>query len=291
MNNLRHMSVFAHIVEQGSITAAAEHLQLSKSVVSQHLKGLEAELGVALLIRTTRKQSLTVAGKSFYKHCRDINNLVNTACQQVRDTLEEPQGRVRITAPDALMGTLIVPAIARVIKQYPKLIIELISTDKQLSIVSDDIDLAIRVGESEISSLKQRRIGEFRDLLCAESEVVTRGVDENTLYIANTWQGMVFQHLLSDKKTGQTLEFVPGRLCHVDSFNTAIALITEGAGIGLIPEFLVGQIQPTVREVFPEYQLPPTPVYALHPYSQLMPLSVFECLAAIEEQFQTVMQK
>ena len=105
MSRLRQMSVFAHIIEAGSITAAADSLKISKSVVSQHLKSLETELGVPLLKRTTRRQTLTAAGERFYEQCRRLNDVADTAWTEAQETLQEPQGKVRITAPNALDGS------------------------------------------------------------------------------------------------------------------------------------------------------------------------------------------
>ncbi|RTE67558.1 LysR family transcriptional regulator [Amphritea opalescens] len=289
MIQLRNMSVFAHVVEQGSITAAAEHLQLSKSVISQHLTGLEQALGIALLKRTTRRQSLTVAGKAFYQHCRELNRLADTAWQEAKSTRAEAQGIVRITAPDALMSSLIAPAIARTIRQHPLLNVELLSSDQPLAIVADDIDLAIRVGESSSSTLKQRRLGEFRDVLCAAADIIEQGVNENTLYIANIWQGSAIHHQFLHRQTDDKFEFSPSTLCKVDSFNTATTLIHEGAGIGLIPDFLLEQSKSSIREIFSDYQLPINPVYALHPYNNLLPLSVSVCLASIEQQLSNLL--
>ncbi|MBB6520722.1 LysR family transcriptional regulator [Pseudoteredinibacter isoporae] len=283
MNQLRHMSVFAHIVERGSITAAAAHLDLSKSVVSQHLSRLEQELGVSLLKRTTRQQVLTPAGKMFYESCQAINQQAEQAWQQARQALEAPQGRVRITAPDALMSTLVAPAIATTITLYPLLDIELISSDKRLAINADDIDLAIRVGESVASNLMQRRIGEFRDVLCQGKSVAGEKINEETVYVANTWQGATIQHQFVNPKSRKRMNYAPSKLCRVDSFHTAIALIQNGAGIGLIPDFLAQSSSGTICEAFPGFQLPANPVYALHPYGQLLPLGVSVCLEAIEQ--------
>lgn len=282
MNQLRHMSVFAHIVEKGSITAAAAHLDVSKSVVSQHLSRLEQELGVSLLKRTTRQQALTPAGKAFYESCQAINQQAELAWKQAQTMLEEPQGRVRITAPDALMSTLVAPAISELIKQHQSLDIELISSDKRLAINADDIDLAIRVGESLASNLMQRRIGEFRDVLCRGHSASGQEINEETVYVANTWQGVAIQHQFSDPKSRKRLNYTPNKFCCVDSFHTAIALIQSGAGIGLVPDFLVQSSGKTICEAFPGFQLPANPVYALHPYGQLLPLGVSVCLEAIK---------
>lgn len=135
-------------------------------MVSQHLKTLESELGTTLLIRTTRRQHLTDVGQLFYQRCREMNEVIDSAWDLVRSYQAEPQGRVTITAPDALMNALVAPAIAAAMSRYPKLRAELISSDEQLSLSADTIDLAIRVGSSAASTLKQRGIGSFRDQLC-----------------------------------------------------------------------------------------------------------------------------
>jgi len=93
------MSVFAKVVESGSISAAAESLNLSKSVVSQHLKVLEDELGVGLLKRTTRRQTLTPAGKDFFEKCQQMNQLATQAWDNARESQITPKGHIHITAP------------------------------------------------------------------------------------------------------------------------------------------------------------------------------------------------
>lgn len=143
MYRLRQMSAFAHIVEAGSISAAAEQLGLSKSVVSQHLKLLEDELGVTLLKRTTRRQSLTEAGNTFYLQCKQINDLANSAWTTAKDLQMIPQGKLRITAPNALMANLITPVIAEMMQAYPQLQPELISSDVQLDLMQGDTCWAV----------------------------------------------------------------------------------------------------------------------------------------------------
>ncbi|WP_293266672.1 LysR family transcriptional regulator [Neptunomonas sp.] len=289
MNQLRYMSVFARIVEEGSITAAAEALHLSKSVVSQQLKALENELGILLLKRTTRRQTLTNAGESFYQQCKALNDIAETAWQQAKDTLETPQGSIRITAPDALMSSIIAPAIGHIIKKYPLLAPELISNDQHLDLPADNIDLAIRVGPSAISSMKQKRIGHFRDVLCATPAFIESGVDQQSIYIANTWQSAQICHTFTHKKTNSSFVFSTRARCKADSFNICLALIHESAGIGIIPDFLFKQITASLSEVYPSFQLPENSVYALHPYSNKVPLNVTLCLAAIENKLATAM--
>ena len=294
------MSVFAHIVETGSITAASELLVLSKSVVSQHLKSLENELGIVLLKRTTRKQTLTVAGKKFYQQCKILNQVANDAWQDAQQSKAIPQGKIRITAPNALMETLVTPAISQLLPQYPLLKPELISHDHHLSLMSEDIDLAIRVGQSKESTLKQKRIGEFRDVLCGKPAYIASKPWQNLAYIANTWQGNEICHkfqskvkLPSDSKTqiANQVERTNGEFmyitnphCVTNSFYTCLALIKSASGIGIIPDFHLKSLSSELVEVFPEHQLRSNAIYALHPFGNQTPLSVKVCLQAIINQ-------
>ncbi|WP_421867507.1 LysR family transcriptional regulator [Motiliproteus sp.] len=284
MNQLRPMAVFARIVETGSITAAADSLQLSKSVVSQHLKSLETELGVTLLKRTTRRQSLTATGEAFYRHCREINRIAELAWQQVREEQEVARGRLRITAPHALMGTLVAPTVAKLVRQYPQLLPELICSDEQLDLAAENIDLAIRVGPSADSRIKQRRIGQFRDVLCASQALLDAGALEQAAYIANTWQGEKIHHQLEDEQ-GNLKQYSAQARCRADSFDTCLALIESGAGIGLVPDFKLRELQPRLSEVFPGYRMPLNPVYALHTFERQLPLGVQLCIDEIARRF------
>ncbi len=280
MNRLRKMEIFAHIVEQGSISAAAEKLELSKSVISQHLKALEAEVGLTLLKRTTRKQSLTEAGQSFYNSCKNLNDIANNAWQQLEPLKAEPQGRIKITASHALMDSLVVPAITKLFKQFPKLQPELISEDQHLDFMERDIDLAIRVGSSSDSNYKQKRLGFFQDILCASQSLsITKDLSLMP-YIANSWQGRDIVHQFTgNDQSSYTLKATPS--CTANSFHSCLSLIRAGAGIGLIPSFYFSQAQGTLINVLPHMHLEDNPIYALHPYNN-QPLNVKVCIEAIE---------
>lgn len=291
MNQLRHMAIFAVIVETGSITAAADSLQLSKSVVSQHLKNLEQKLGITLLKRTTRKQTLTSAGNDFYQHCKTLNHIADQAWHQAQTALEVPKGVIRITAPNALMETLVAPAIAKLIKSFPLLRPELINSDIRHDLIAENIDLAIRVGQSQDSNIKQRRLGEFRDVLCASKELLTE-VElpqeniEHLAYIANSWQNTKIIHefecIKGEKQNA--FQFSAEPRCITNSFNTCFTLLEEGAGIGLIPEFRLNSSSSKLKPVYPKHQLPLNPIYALHTFDNMPPQSIKVCLEAIEQE-------
>lgn len=276
------MSIFAHIVESGSITGAAEALELSKSVVSQHLKLLEKELGVLLIKRSTRTHSLTSAGREFYESCKEINKMTDVAWHRAQETIEIPKGVIKITAPNALMDVVIAPAIGTLLKEYPQLKPQLIGSDTHLDLISENIDLAIRVGSSPISNLKQKRIGEFRDILCSKQKFTNTKDIDNALYIANSWQGNHISHQFKDEN-GDSKLYESAVQCKANSFYSCLALIKAGAGIGLIPDFQFNLLTPDLHEVFPELTLPLNQVYALYPYDRHVPLSVRVCIDAIQK--------
>ncbi|KXJ53166.1 MAG: transcriptional regulator [Colwellia sp. Phe_37] len=282
MKKIRHMSVFSHIVEAGSITAAADSLQLSKSVVSQHLKLLEQELGVLLIKRSTRKHTLTSAGKDFYESCKAINKITEFAWQKAQGTTKLPQGPITITAPNALMDIVIAPTIAKLLLQYPLLEPELNSGDSQLDLMANNIDLAIRVGPSQASNIKQRRIGKFRDILCGSHALLQNDNIDKPVYIANTWQGKHVSHQFVDAK-GNKVHYEANALCRANSFYSCLALIKEGVGIGVIPDFQFNTMKPFLSEVFPELTLPINSIYALHTYDNHLPASISVCITAIEK--------
>lgn len=272
MNRLRQMSIFAHIVEQGSVSAAADKLDLSKSVVSQHLKALEHELGATLLKRTTRRQTLTELGEQFYLSCQNINSIADQAWSATRQQQAEPAGRIRITAPHALMDTLVAPVIAELLKQYPKLRPELINDDQRLDFMQHDIDLAIRVGNSPDSNLKQKRIGQFRDVLCGNAAMLGKPL-EALPYIANSWQGEQYVHHFQSS-SGDVIPFTSQANCMSNSFHSCLALIRAGAGIGLIPDFYLEQTSTDIVNLTPQWTLPNNTVYALTAFTAHPPIAV-----------------
>ena len=114
------MVVFSHVVEQGSFSAAAKHIGLSRAVVSYHIKKLEQQLGITLLNRSTRSIMLTQAGSDYYQRCRIIAQQASAANQQIENVKNEPEGLLKITCPVSVGLHTIVPALDKFRKHVPK---------------------------------------------------------------------------------------------------------------------------------------------------------------------------
>lgn len=282
MNKLRHMSLFAHIVETGSITATADMLGLSKSVVSQHLKALEEELGVVLLKRTTRRQVLTAAGRDFFQSCKVLNAIAEDAWVSALENRESPKGKICITAPNALMQTLVIPATNDLLKLHQDLEIEYLSSDQQLDLYEEGVDLAVRVGRSTESTLKQKRIGNFRDILCGDADYLKGRPLEQLSYIANSWQGKDIKHEFRNGESEELFEYRAKIKCSTNSFHTCLSLIEAGVGIGLVPDFYFSAHKHSLIEVFPDQILQENEVFTLHPFASKPPLAVRLCIQSIE---------
>ncbi|NQZ08396.1 MAG: LysR family transcriptional regulator, partial [Algicola sp.] len=270
INYLRHMTLFCRIVECGSISGAADSLEMSKSVLSQHLKALEQALDVMLLRRTTRRQVLTPAGKEFYQRCVQMNEIAEQAWQGARETKLVPVGPIKISAPNAFIDTIIAPVIGELTARYPDIRPHLVADDQRLDLLEHEIDLAIRVGELPSSGYRQRRIGSFTDVLCAGPDFISQNQSSlssltttTTLdYIANSWQGSKISQSLQHNQTGDTIEldFVASRFAN--SLQAVLAMAKAGAGIALIPDFVFSQYQQNGELValLPDYHSPSVPV-------------------------------
>ena len=151
--NLNRLGYFAAVVENGSFTRAAERLGIGKTVVSQHVARLERELGVSLLLRTTRRVQPTEAGRQLYARCKTILTEADTALAELSEVNAEPRGLLRITAPSDFGAFVVAPLATAFCDVHPKVSIDLVLSDQKLDLIARDIDLAVRVGWLEDSSL------------------------------------------------------------------------------------------------------------------------------------------
>lgn len=174
MEQLKRMALFATVVEKGTMVAAAEVLGMSASAVSQQIRRLEEATGVSLLHRTTRKLTLSEAGARFYQSCAQILVLAREAEQRLSELRDAPVGELRIAAPVGFSGPLLSEALAPLLRANPGLSLRLLFHDEQIDLIEQRIDLAIRVGNQEDSSLVARHVGDWPMLLCCAPSYLAR---------------------------------------------------------------------------------------------------------------------
>ncbi|MEN9384556.1 MAG: hypothetical protein RL323_1699 [Pseudomonadota bacterium] len=156
LDELRSMAVFATVVREGTFRAAAKQLQLSTSVVSHHLTQLERRLGCALLYRTTRKLSLTPDGEHFFEACSRAIDAAQEGLQRIQTQQKTLAGRLRIGAPAILAQGPFVRDVHAFATAHPAVDLELLFTDERQNQVADSIDVVVRIGWLEDSTLRAR---------------------------------------------------------------------------------------------------------------------------------------
>lgn len=173
MDDLRAMAVFAETVDAGSMSAAARRLGMSPSAVSQTIRTLEANGGVTLLHRSTRKLTLTEAGERYYPHCKRLLEAARAGAESLQLARDAPSGELRLSAPVGFANH-IAPALAPLLADAPQLRLRLLVDDAMIDLIEARIDLAIRVGTLADSNWVARRLCELDTILCASPAYLAR---------------------------------------------------------------------------------------------------------------------
>jgi len=167
MSDLNRMVIFFQVVEAQSFSGAARQLGIARSAVSRHIALLEKTIGVRLLNRSTRRLSLTEAGETYYQSCARIVAEMETATQRINRLQEEPRGTLKVAAPISLGNRFITPLVRSFMQRYTALNVELLLDDEVVDMVSENIDVSIRVGWLHDSNLIARKLGNWPRFLCA----------------------------------------------------------------------------------------------------------------------------
>src|SRR5579871_685471 len=183
VRDLNNLYFFAQVVDFGSYTAAAKALGLQTSKLSRRIAALESELGVRLINRTTRRLSLTEAGKTFHRHCLALLDEAQAAKDAMTQILASPQGLVRISCPTGLLQGGIADILARFLSLHPHVRIALDATNRRVDVVDEGLDIAIRVRTPpwEDSDLAMRAFGPDEVILVASPALIAAHGEPRTL--------------------------------------------------------------------------------------------------------------
>jgi DNA-binding transcriptional LysR family regulator len=268
---LSHMRTFVRVAERGNLSAVARELGVGQSTITRHLRELEEALGVPLLSRTTRRVSMTDEGNRYYSNSVEILRLVEQAGEEARTTRGAPAGTIRISCTAAI-GVLHVSRLIFAFQdRYTDIAVDLSLTDERIDLVRQGIDVALRMGPLNDSSMKLRALGQSRrQLVAAPAYLAARGtpavpkdlVGHQGLRMTNI-AGSDTLLLLGPGGERHTVPF-GGRL-RVDHGLAAREALVAGRGIGPAHLWLVGDLLAAGRlqAVLPDYSLPPVPLNLL----------------------------
>jgi DNA-binding transcriptional LysR family regulator len=244
--DLNNLYFFAKVVDFGSYTAAAKALGLQTSKLSRRIATLETELGVRLINRTTRRLSLTEAGKTFHRHCLALLDEAQAAKDAMSQILASPQGLVRISCPTGLLQGGVADILARFLAEHPRVRIALDATNRRVDVVDEGIDIAMRVRKPplEDSDLAMRVFGPDEMILAASPKLIaTHGEPQTlediarmpTLSMAGTDGRSTWRFVGMDGEPAE-LSHSP-RLC-TDDLSTLRHAALQGIGAVLVPNDL-----------------------------------------------------
>jgi DNA-binding transcriptional LysR family regulator len=277
--NLNRLAYFATVVEAGSFTRAAKRLGVGKAVVSQQVARLEQELGVTLLLRTTRKVVPTHAGRTLQGRCSIILREAAEAFDELAEGVEEPRGVLRVAAPFDF-GSVVVPVIAVFTHRFANCNVELMLSDRVVDVQT--VDVALRVGRLIDSSHHAVRIRKMEQFLVCAGDVASRleGIHEPEELVAvpfilnaslrepSTWR---FSHASHGRRTVR----MHWRIS-VDATPAAHAAVLAGAGLSVLPDYVVASdlLAGRLVRVLPDWKLPSGGVYAVLPAARFRPAKV-----------------
>ena len=282
MSILPYLETFSAVVENGSFTAAAEALGKSKPVVSKQVSLLERHLGVQLLHRTTRRLHLTHAGEVFASYSHRIMSDVREAEQSVLPLQSEPQGRLRISAPESLAISLLPEVLLSFQQQFPRIELDIHVSGRLVDLVEEGIDVALRVGELEDSSLIARLLMPCGFHACASPEYLKKhGKPEHPREL-ETHNCLIYSQaphpdnwLFRDDQ-GKSISIKVNGNLRTDSGNILMNAALNGNGIFIGPTFMIVSAleEGRLETVLDQYTPTTTGLYAVYPYSKLVSTKV-----------------
>lgn len=272
--------LFARVVDEGSFSRAAERLHLPKSTVSRRVAALEGQLGERLLLRTTRKLTVTDFGHAVLEHARHVAEDVAAAASLAHNRQAEPSGRLRVTMPNDLGNLVLAPVLAKLIEMYPAIVLEVDLTARFVDLIGENFDVAIRMGDlRDDASLAARRIATFSgSLYAAPSYVARRGspsepealMEHDALRVLAR-SGEAQRWVLT--RGEQRWEGIPPGRATVNSPEMLMRMALAGAGIAIANDyFAVPYLERgELVQVLPDWGMPPVSAWAVFPGRRLMP--------------------
>jgi DNA-binding transcriptional LysR family regulator len=282
MQLLRDIALFVEVVNTKSFTLAAQHLEIPASTLSRRISGLEQQIGLRLLHRTTRKVNVTEAGAAYYAKCAHLVEEARVAHEDLLDNHSQAKGTLRLSCSADFANHYLPDVLIQYTQRYPQVTVELDLTSRVVDLVTENFDAALRFGKLPDSGLVAKTIAHIQPILVAapgylqHAPALTRPEQlEQHMCIRMNAKDSGSRWKLSNRRSGAT-QVVPvqGRFAIASvSLNKKLAL--QGVGIAVIDQALVQDEMNTGQlvQVLPQWRLLPVDLHLLTP-SRLMPARV-----------------
>jgi LysR family transcriptional regulator for bpeEF and oprC len=274
MDKIQAMQVFARVVETGALTRAADSLHLPKATVTTLIQQLEAQLGVKLLNRTTRRMSVTADGAAYYPRCVSILAQLQDTEDSLSHRHAAPSGPLRVDVPTLMARLVIVPALPSFFARYPRIEMQLRCSERRADLIEEGVDCAVWAGELADSTLIARRIGQLYVGTCASPAYLAangqpRHPDELSAYRCihqvSTRTGKMLDWVFA--KNGQRIQVLQRSSLALDDQNSYLAAVEAGLGIAQIPAFVLKEAMErgALALVLADWVPDPVPLNVVYP--------------------------
>ncbi len=282
MSSIHYLRTFAAVVEHGSFTAAAQALNISKPVVSKQVSQLEKELGVQLMVRTTRTLHLTEAGETFAQYATKIIKDLQEAEHAVMPMQSEPQGTLLISAPQSLAYSFLPKILPLFQKRYPLIQLNVRITGRFVDLVEEGIDVALRVGKMEDSSLMARLIQKCHMQVCAAPEYWQNHGKPQHPQELTQHNCLIYQPASSARnwqfknKQDENISVKVNGNLQSDDGGLLLSAAKSAQGVFYVPSFLIDEDLKSgvLEQVLNEFSRKDTGLYALYPRAKHVPSKI-----------------
>ncbi|MEO9523609.1 MULTISPECIES: LysR substrate-binding domain-containing protein [Marinobacter] len=262
---------FVAVAETESFTQAARRLEVSTAQVSRQVSALETRLATRLFYRTTRRVSVTEAGRIYYQHCRQVLDALDDAERSITNLQLSPRGKLRLTAPITYGEKRIAPLVNEFVVRYPELDVEMNLTNQKLDLVGESYDLAVRLGKLEDSSMMARRLSSRTLYVCASPQYLSaHGTPQELTELAqhNCLQGNLDYWRFQEQGQPRNVRISGNIRC--DSGRALLDAALKGIGIVQLPDYYVqtaldtGQLLPLLTN----YREDDDGIWAVYPHNR-----------------------
>jgi DNA-binding transcriptional LysR family regulator len=282
MDRLEAMALLVASVEEGSFSQAGRKLGIPLPTVSRKVADLESHLKAKLLVRSTRKLALTEAGSMYVATCKRILDEIAEAEAQAAGEYTTPRGDLTLTAPVVFGRLHVVPVVNAFIAQYPEINVKMTLSDRNVSIVDEHIDLAVRIGNLPDSSLIATKLGEIRKVVCGSpayfaAHGTPRTPDDLVAHQCVTFSAMASGPAWIFKSSGKAEKsIVPRCRLYINTAEAAIDSAIRGVGVTNVLSYQVAQAvhEKKLKIVLEDYEPPPFPIHIVHAHGALLPLKM-----------------
>lgn len=276
MDKFKAMAAFVRIVDAGSLTAAADALDVSQSSMVRLLATLEAAVGVRLINRTTRRMALTDEGREYYERCKLVLGAVEDAESSLSARRAEPRGRLRITSSVTFGRALLAPLLVDFMAAHAQLRVEAVLLDRVIDLIEEGIDVGVRLAHLPDSSLVAVPVGQTRRVVVGSAALMRRHrlADVQSLKTAPcvSFTGLVSPQDWPMVVDGQAVRIPVNTVFSTNQIDAAIIACQRGLGYGHFFDYQVqeplrgGKLKPVLEPHWPA----PTPIHVVYPQARLL---------------------